>query len=123
RPGGRGVIMVYHRSFLCYYIFNGFFRGLIGGGLLKVDSLHRLVQLHTDGAIARFYSAREWRSLVEKYFVLGDLPNKGQTSELFPLPACFLKEAVMDATPNTLCRLVLNTLRQGSFLISTVLRP
>ena len=29
----------------------------------------------------------------------------------------------MDATPNFICRFVLNTLRQGSFLISTVKRP
>ena len=51
--------MVYHRSFLYYYIFNGFFRGVIGGGLLKVGSLHKLVQFHTDGAIARIlYDAR-----------------------------------------------------------------
>jgi ubiquinone/menaquinone biosynthesis C-methylase UbiE len=123
RPGGRSVVMVYHRSFFYYYIFNGFFRGVIGGGLLKVGSLHKLVQFHTDGAIARIYTTREWRSLVEKYFVLEDLRIMGQKSELFPLPAGSIKDALMDAMPNVICRFVLNTLRQGSFLISTVKRP
>jgi ubiquinone/menaquinone biosynthesis C-methylase UbiE len=122
RPGGRAVIMVYHRSFFYYYIFNGVFRGVIGGGLLKAGSLHKLVQLHTDGAIARFYTAKEWRSLVEKYFVLENLCIKGQKSELFPLPQSRFKDAVMNSTPNACCRLVLNTLRQGSFLISTISR-
>lgn len=122
RPGGRSVIMVYHRSFY-YYIFNGFFRGVIGGGLLKVGSLHRLVQLHTDGALARIFTTREWRSLVEKYFAIENLRIKGQKSELFPLPASSFKDFLVGATPDVLCRLVLNTLRQGSFLISSVNRP
>jgi ubiquinone/menaquinone biosynthesis C-methylase UbiE len=122
RPGGRAVIMVYHRSFFYYYIFNGIFRGLIRGGLLKAGSLHKLVQLHTDGAIARFYTVREWRSLIEKYFMLDNLRIKGQKSELFPLPASHFKDTLMNLTPNALCRFVLNTLRQGSFLITTVTR-
>lgn len=122
RPGGRGVIMVYHRSFFYYYIFNGMFRGILGGGLLKVRSLHKLVQLHTDGAIARFYTEREWRSLVEHYFVLEDIRIKGQKAELFPFPASCFKDVLMGAIPNALCRFVLNNLRQGSFLVSTVYR-
>jgi ubiquinone/menaquinone biosynthesis C-methylase UbiE len=122
RPGGRSVVMVYHRSLLYYYIFNGFFRGVLGGGFLKTGSLHELVQLHTDGAIARYYTPTEWRRLVKKYFVLEELRIKGQKSELFPLPASAFKETVMNATPNAFTRLILNKMRQGSFLISTLLR-
>ena len=117
------MIMVYHRSFLYYYIFNGLFRGIIGGGLRKAGSLHKLVQSKIDGALARFYTSREWRALVEKYFVLEDLRIMGQKSELFPLPASSFKDALMWATPNVVSRFVLNTLRQGGFLISTVKRP
>jgi ubiquinone/menaquinone biosynthesis C-methylase UbiE len=123
QPGGRAVIMVYHRSFFYYYIFNGFFRGLLAGGLRQAGSLHKLVQLQTDGAMARMYTAAEWRALVERYFMLETLRIRGQKSELFPLPASSLKEAMVRLTPDSLCRLVLNTLRQGSFLISTVVRP
>ena len=35
RPGGRAVVMVYHRSFLYYYVFNGFFRGVLGVDFLN----------------------------------------------------------------------------------------
>jgi hypothetical protein len=115
--------MVYHRSFLYYYIFSGVFRGTVAGGLLKAGSIHRLVQLTTDGAIARFYKVQEWSSLVQKYFDLEDIQIRGQKSELFPLPASRFKDRLMDATPSALSRFVLNTLKQGSFLISTVRRP
>lgn len=123
RPGGRSVIMVYHRSFFYYYIFNGIFRGILGGELRKAGSLHKLIQLKTDGAIARFYTVTEWRALVGKYFVLEDLCIKGQKSELFPLPASPLKDKLVRLTPDAVCRFVLNTLRQGSFMISIVRRP
>ncbi len=115
--------MVYHRSFFYYYVFSGFFRGIIGAGLLKAGSLHRLVQFNTDGAIARFYRQDEWRTVIEKYFVLEDLCVRGQKSELFPLPACRVKDILMHTTPDAFCWFVLNTLRQGSFLISVVKRP
>ncbi len=51
--------MVYHRSFFYYYIFNGFFRGVIGGGLLKVGSLHKLCSIpHRRRDSAHLYYAR-----------------------------------------------------------------
>lgn len=118
RPGGRAVVMVYHRSFLYYYVFTGFFRGILRGGFLKTPSLHKLTQISTDGAIARFYSIPEWRSLAEKYFEMGRLCIKGQKSELLPLPAGSFKNKIMNLLPDGLARFVLNTLQQGSFLIS-----
>jgi ubiquinone/menaquinone biosynthesis C-methylase UbiE len=123
RPGGTAVIMIYHRSLLYYYVFNGIFRGILGGDFLKIRSLHNLIQLHTDGAIARFYTTREWRVLVKKYFVLLNLSVKGQKSELFPLPASRLKETLMKWVPDSCSRFILNTLGQGSFLISSLSRP
>ena len=122
RPNGKCIVMVYHRSFLYYYIFTGFFRGVLTAGFLRTRSLHELVQLYTDGAIARFYTVTEWRKLVEKYFELEDLGIKGQKSELFPLPASTLKTAIMDVIPDSICRFILNTLHQGSFLISSLRR-
>jgi ubiquinone/menaquinone biosynthesis C-methylase UbiE len=123
RPGGRSVVMVYHRSLLYYYLFCGFFRGILCGGLIRTRSLHKLVQQSTDGAIARVYSVSEWRALVEKYFAVEKIVIKGQKSELFPLPAGRFKEAVMNATPSAACRFVLNNCRQGSFIISTLRKP
>lgn len=120
RPGGKAVIMVYHRSFLYYYIFNGFFRGILAGGLFKAKSLHRLVQLSTDGAIARFYSIEEWRSLVSPYFQVTNIQIKGQKSEIIPLPAGRLKNGLTKLIPDAFSRLVLNTFKQGSFIICHV---
>lgn len=121
RPGGKATIMVYYRSFLYYYIFTGLFRGILKGGFLKTRSLHELVQLHTDGAIARFYTKQEWSELVtSKGFVVDEVKIKGQKSEVFPLPPSRFKDFVMSLTPNALCRFITNTCEQGSFLITTL---
>lgn len=122
RPGGKAIVMVYHRSFLYYYIFNGLFRGILSGGFLKTRSLHQLIQQHTDGAIARFYSVDEWSTLVTKQFLLDRVRIKGQKSELFPLPASRFKNLFLGAAPDVVCRFVLARLRQGSFLVSTLTR-
>jgi SAM-dependent methyltransferase len=123
RPGGKAVVMVYHRSFLYYYLFSGFFRGVVGGGFLKTHSLHKLVQMSTDGAIARFYSIGEWAALASRYFRVAQILVKGQKSELFPLPAGKFKDCLMNATPDAFSRLVLNRFQQGSFLISKLEKP
>lgn len=124
RPGGTATIMVYYRSFLYYYITTAFFRGILQGGFLKTRSVHELVQLHTDGAIARFYSKKEWTDLVESMgFVLDHLIIKGQKSEIFPLPASKFKDALMNMTPNAFSRFITNTCQQGSFLITTIRKP
>ena len=121
RPGGRAVVMVYHRSFLYYYIFNALFRGVLAGGFLRTRSLHELIQLHTDGALARYYRPSEWTSLVTRQgFMLDSLRVKGQKSELFPLPPSLLKAALMKATPNVISRFFLNMCRQGSFLMTSL---
>ncbi len=124
RPGGRAVVMVYHRSFLYYYITTALIRGILAGGFFRGKSLHDLVQLHTDGAIARFYRPWEWQSLISKHgFHLIDQRIKGQKSEIFPIPASKLKGRLMDITPNCISRFILNTCRQGSFLITTIQKP
>ena len=124
RPGGTATVMVYHRSFLYYYIFSGLFRGVLAGGFLKARSLHELVQRHTDGAIARFYRPAEWKELVEANGLqITGLCIKGQKSEIFPIPASRLKTVVMSAVPSAVNRLVLNRWGQGSFLITTLRKP
>ncbi|MEI6536728.1 MAG: hypothetical protein WCN98_15385, partial [Verrucomicrobiaceae bacterium] len=100
------------------------FRGILRGGFLKTRSLHELVQIHTDGAIARFYRPEEWTELVQsKGFVLDNLQIRGQKSEIFPLPPSRFKDSLMKATPNALSRFITNTCKQGSFLITTIRKP
>src|SRR5262249_4878713 len=68
RPRGRAVIMVYHRSVWNYYLIGGLLHGVLRGCLIRTKSLHKTVQSQTDGAIARYYSVSEWRTLVAEYF-------------------------------------------------------
>ena len=120
RPGGRATVMVYHRSFVYTFIYTALFRGILGGGFRR-HSLHELLQLNTDGAIARFYRPSEWRSLVERcgFAVEGEWVM-GQKSEVLLLPAGPVKHLAMRWVPDWLTRVVTNTLRQGSFLITTI---
>lgn len=124
RPGGRAVVMVYNRSFLYQYITTGLFRGVFQGGFFKGRTLHELLQLHTDGAIARFYTRKEWAELVRgNGFEVERVCIKGQKSEIILLPASGLKNLLMKLTPNVLSRFVTNTCQQGSFLITTLRKP
>lgn len=121
RPGGTATIMVYHRSFLYYYIATALIRGILLGGFLKGRSIHELVQLHTDGAIARFYTKQEWADLVRsKGFQVERTWIKGQKSEVVLLPASKLKDILMAAMPHAFARFITNTCQQGSFLITTI---
>ena len=119
RPGGTAVTMVYHRNPWNFYVMSGLFHGLIRGEWFKTRSLHRIVQIHTDGAIARFYTIAEWRSLVAKFFDV-TIQIFGSKPELFPLPAGKFKNRMMALAPDRLTRLMLNQLRCGSFLVSTL---
>jgi ubiquinone/menaquinone biosynthesis C-methylase UbiE len=120
RPGGRATVMVYHRSWLYTYGYAALLRGIVLGGFLK-HSLHELLQLNTDGAIARFYRPDEWRALVERCgFAVAAEQIRGQKSEVILLPPGRLKALVTRVVPNALTRFVTNTSRQGSFLITTL---
>lgn len=124
RPGGTAVVMVYYRSFLYHYITTGLFRGILQGGFFKGRTIHELEQLHTDGAIARFYTRQEWAELARsKGFEIDEVKIKGQKSEVFLLPASRFKDTLMNLTPDALCRFITNTCAQGSFLITTLRKP
>ncbi len=120
RPGGRAVTMVYHRNAWNYYLIGGLIYGILRGGFFKTRSLHKTMQLQTDGAIARYYSAAEWRALVTEYFAVDAVLVYGSKLELLPLPGGSLKRVVSDMLPCRLARFFTNTCRWGSFLVSTL---
>ena len=123
RPGGQATVMVYHRSWLYAYIYAALYRGIVLGGFRR-HSLHELLQLHTDGAIARFYRCDEWRHLVESAgFVIDSHQILGQKSEVILLPPGRLKHAMTGIVPDSVARFITSTLRQGSFLVSTLRKP
>jgi len=121
RPGGRATTMVYHRNFWNYYIYAGFFGGIVKRHLFRSGgSLHSVRQTEIDGALARFYTVREWKDLVSEFFTVEDTRIFGSKSELVPLPGGKLKTGVLNAIPDSVGRLFTNTCRMGTFLVSTL---
>ncbi|MBC8029371.1 MAG: class I SAM-dependent methyltransferase [Pyrinomonadaceae bacterium] len=123
RPGGVAITMVYHRSFWSYYIFAGLFGGLAQRTLLKTRSFHRARQKMIDGAIARYYSIREWRALTSDLFSEVEIKIYGSKAELLPLPNGKLKATIKSFIPNSVSRFLTNRCRMGMFLVSTLKKP
>lgn len=120
KPGGRAGIMVYHRAFVPWYIYDGLCRGVLLGGLRRHGSLHGVVQSITDGALARYYSRKEWRALVAPLFHVERLETYGNRAEALPLPAGRMKEALLAALPDPVLRAWLTGLHQGRLLFSSL---
>lgn len=123
RPGGRAVTMVYHRSFWGYYIVAGFFKGILQGDLFKTRSLHKTVQRWADGAMARFYTAREWTELTSEFFTVEKTLVYGSKAQFIPLPGGRVKNIILTLTPDPLARFLTNTCRMGQFLVARLRKP
>jgi len=124
RPGGRAVVMVYHRNWWNYYVGAGLCEGILKGDLLRTRSLHKTMQNRWDGALARFYTIAEWKAIVADLFTVEAIQIYGQRSEVFPLNLervrrWFLRLLV----PVSLSRFLTNRCRLGSFLVSSLRKP
>lgn len=117
RPGGRVITMVYHRGWWNYYTMEVIW-GLLSGNLLRTGSLHESAQLHSDGAMARFYTIQEWKSLTGKLFNVNRIYVLGMKSDIVPLPGGRIKNSVLKLIPSVFGRYLTQYLRMGSFLIS-----
>ena len=58
RPGGRGVIMVYHRNSLVYYL-KGMYWLFVRGRILRGDSFADVTDLYADGYYHRHFCSAE----------------------------------------------------------------
>jgi ubiquinone/menaquinone biosynthesis C-methylase UbiE len=120
RPGGRAVTMVYHRNAWNYYLVGGVIHGLVRGRLFKARSLHEVVQLQTDGAIARYYSEPEWRTLASEFLDVDGIQVRGSKSELLPLPSGRLKWMAAALMPGPVARFFTHRCKWGSLLVSVL---
>ena len=120
KPGGQATVMVYHRNFWNWYIFNGLFIGILRRGLRRTRSVHGVVQGWTDGAIARYYTIPEWRALTSQFFSVERISVYGAKAEIVPLPACKFKNSVMRVIPDSVSRMFTNRMRWGVFLVSVL---
>jgi 2-polyprenyl-3-methyl-5-hydroxy-6-metoxy-1,4-benzoquinol methylase len=122
RPGGRAMIMVYHRSWWNYYVGAGLFEGILAGDLWRTRSLHKTMQNRWDGALARFYTTREWQALVGDLFSIDEARIYGQRSEIIPIDVAYLRYLTLPLIPRSVSRFLTNTCRLGSFLVTFMSR-
>ncbi len=122
KPGGCAFVMVYHRAFVPWFVYTGLIRGVLLGGLRRRRGIHGLVQEFSDGAVARYYTVKEWRKEIEGLFQAESLAIYGNRGEILPLPAGRVKDALTRCIPESLMRFWLTACRQGTLLFSA-LRP
>jgi SAM-dependent methyltransferase len=123
KPGGKFVCMVYHRGYWNYYL-TGIAIGSAKMRFFRGDSLHKVVQDHCDGAMARFYTPVEWEiQLEDAGFRVKKISVMGMKTELFLIPASWLKNFLLFLIPNGLARFLTNNLRMGSLLVSEAGKP
>ena len=122
KPGGRAIVMVYHRGWWNYYLIHGLIRGIFCGKFLRYKALSSIVQAYTDGAIARYYSKKSWAEAVKNYFDVRSIEISGNDSEIVPIPNCRLKKFLLKMIPDCIKKLFLVNFCMGSFLISRMVK-
>ena len=122
KPGGEAMIMVYNRGWWNYYIYGGLINGLLRGGIFKYGSLAKAIQVNTDGALARYYSARNWRILAGEYFDVNCVTVKGAKTDVFLIPGGRVKNTLMGLIPDSATRFLTNHCGMGGFLISKLVK-
>jgi ubiquinone/menaquinone biosynthesis C-methylase UbiE len=120
KPGGQAIIMVYHRSWWSYYFTGIFIRGILCGDFIKYKTLSRIVQASTDGALARYYTKRSWKKFISNHLKIVVTNFSGNKADLIPLPPSKYKNFLLNLLPTYLTMILLNKLRMGTFLISTL---
>lgn len=118
RPGGRAIVMVYHRNWWTYYFKLAFIQGVLRGQLRDLGSIHRIAQENIDGAFARYYTAREWRQLVSGCFDVTRFEVMGMKQEVILLPGRRLKKWGKKHIPDFATRFLTNHCRMGGFLVA-----
>ena len=121
KPGGQAVIMIYYKSWWSYYVFGFFFYGILKRDFLRYKNIFDIINSHSDGAIARFYSINEWNFLIKRNKL--DIEyNKifGLKSDIFPIPKGKIKNLLISLTPSFIFKFLITKLSMGSFLVSSV---
>lgn len=116
RPGGHATVMVYYRSWWSYYLF-AFLKLILEGSLPSGGRVQEVRQEATDGAIARYYTRTEWKTLAGHLFTVKSSVH-GMCVEAIPLPHGTLKRFVARVLPDCIARFMTHRLAMGSFLIA-----
>lgn len=119
RPGGRLLMMVYHRSSIIYYVHNVLIRGILCGQRLR-RSFADINKAHMDGAYARMFTRSEMANLLAQDYDSVRISVTGEKAELLPLPATRLKRCIEDRLPDAFAARVLS--RWGFFIVVQAVR-
>jgi SAM-dependent methyltransferase len=117
RSGGKCTVMVYHKSWWNFYVC-GFLRGVFQGFFRNGGNLHSIAQCATDGAIARYYTPREWRQTVRGLFKIESVQIYGLKNDIVPLPHSRFKLFLEKLVPDGIARILTRHLRGGTFLVA-----
>jgi ubiquinone/menaquinone biosynthesis C-methylase UbiE len=123
RTGGKATVMVYHHSLWNYYIRGVLYYGISRGELFKKKSIDKIIQDHTDGALARYYTIAEWKTLLSGLFRIEKIQIFGSKSQLIPLPWGKAKEFLMSLMPDRVGRFLTNRPSIGFLLVSSFMKP
>lgn len=116
RPGGMVKLMVYHRGWWNYYL-TGFLVGLKTGQIKKLSNLHESIQKQTDGALARYYTKKDFIGIIPKEFSIREIYSIGPKTDIVLLPQSKFKNFLMKIIPTSLNWFLTKTLGMGCFLI------
>jgi ubiquinone/menaquinone biosynthesis C-methylase UbiE len=122
RPGGSATVMVYYRSFVQYYLIGGIARGLLRREFWTIGDIHQINQAATDGALARYFSKRDFKKMLGSLFEIEDISVIGQKPDAIPLPNGKLKAFLIDHLPDAVTRFITDRLHLGTFLVAKIKR-
>lgn len=121
RPNGRSTIMVYYRSWWYRYVYAALFHGILRGFFFSEKSLDKVVQRTTDGALARFYSEAEFRSLlIENGFSVNRIRVMGTRTDILIFPPGRIKKLMLCVFPRFLSSFLTTHLRMGYLIVADV---
>lgn len=119
KPGGEARVMVYHRNSIEFRVGFTLIRGLLFGGLLH-RTPQEIADKYSDGLIAKFYTASEFRALFKRHFRQVQTEIFGQKVEVWQIPGGRLKTALVNLTPDALAWWL--TRKFGSFLFLSAIK-
>lgn len=118
KPGGKLIAMVYHDSFWNRYIRGALYYGILKGEFFQGNSLPRIIQNNTDGALARYYTIKEWNDTLSNRFDINKTTIIGSKSQLVPLGMGRIKRILMSLIPDKIGRFITNRAFFGFMVVS-----
>lgn len=121
KPNGEAFFMVYYRGWWNYYFSGIILHGIFRLKFLKYKTLTSIMQSETDGALARYYTIRNWKKkFIDIGFSFKKIMISGNETDYLPIPGGKIKNFINNIIPASLKIFLLSKLKMGSFLISHV---